>query len=55
MNDMFEPLMPKSLKAQTVPATTPAAAGLARPMNHFLSTLPIWVLKRARRSAAPAT
>ncbi|MOA26218.1 hypothetical protein D3C78_1469940 [compost metagenome] len=32
-NESFEPWMPKSLKAQTVPATTPAAAGLARPMK----------------------
>ncbi|MCY1550459.1 hypothetical protein D9M68_867150 [compost metagenome] len=30
---MFEPLMPKSLNAHTVPATTPAAAGLAKPMK----------------------
>ncbi|MCY1541538.1 hypothetical protein D9M68_772370 [compost metagenome] len=30
---MFDPLIPKSLKAHTVPATTPAAAGLGRPMK----------------------
>src|SRR5690606_22169493 len=44
-----------SMASQTKPATRAAAAGLGSPWKKRLSTTPILVLKRARRSAAPAT
>src|SRR5690606_40218261 len=37
-------------QVQTMLAIIAAAAGLARPTKCFLSTTPIWVLKRASRN-----
>ena len=45
---------PASSMIQIKPATSAAPAGLGRPWKKRLSTMPMLVLKRARRSAAPA-
>ena len=36
-------------------ATTPAAAGVLRPMKKRRSTVPVWTLKRASRRAPQMT
>ena len=47
-------LMSGSLMNMTTPTTSAAAAGLGKPWKKRLSTTSMLVLKRARRSAAPA-
>ena len=46
------PVKPWSSISQMKPITSAAAAGLGRPWKKRLSTTPMLVLKRARRSAA---
>ena len=46
------PVKPWSFMNQMKPITIAAAAGLGRPWKKRLSTTPMLVLKRARRSAA---
>lgn len=48
---MFGPSILKSIITQTSPAIRAAAAGLGKPWKNRLSTVAIFVLKRARRNA----
>ena len=45
---------PASSSSQMKPVTSAAAAGEGRPWNQRLSTVPVFTLKRASRSAAQA-
>src|SRR5437773_367667 len=42
-------------RRMTAPATTPAAAGVGSPTKNRRSTVPVWMLKRASRSAPQIT